>query len=1238
VQANNEEVVLITPDADDRLTIGSTWTFATNTTFVIGMRSAANYGVTHIRGNLQFDAGAAVEVALLDGFNGMGTFYVAYADDITGTLPPAPAGYNMAVEAAGARKRLKLWATLSFPPQIVNNAVSSLTLTSADLIGTLNSAGTDPTVLVQVFWGPVDGGTNKAQWASNTVWDIPSPPDFTPFTNSATLSSNTIYYYTYYASNSVGECWPTPSAKFMTGPVTIEGTDTGAAESPVDSGVLTVRRPDAATNGALTVSIAASGTALTNDYTSSVGMPITNAVFAEGQATVPITLTPVYDTRYEPNETVTLTVSPGSYLVGSPGSATVTITNYDSGETGSRWTGTNNAKWSVSGNWLNGVVPNAVDAIALMKYFITNALTVDLDIDATVGQVVFEDTDGDVSNWTIGGSKTLTFDTSSGNGLVRSVNGANTIQRPVVLNDSVTVDVAGPTQYLAGAVTGGGGVTKVGAGAAQFSSAANDWRGPTVVSNGLLQFSTAYGAPERSDFTIAADGTFNFNAHDVIGSLAGTGNVIGASMTGNNNDQLTFGITEKPTTFNGTVNGMTGGFGFMRKTGTNTFRIVNAPFGGVFSVALTVADGRVLVRDGGNVNATCVVLSGGILEFDDTGIQLQDRFGGPYGNSLSVGGELIARGNTNANTKLGKESNQQLNMNQPGNPTMTLIPGGSGRETQVIQYNGVNNDYFVIGGALAALVRGDGLGQTSGTRSRLTIRSNNFHTEYLVGAGVSGGGVWADTLGSGGTPKVNVVLRMYGDTNSTGNGIGFVTYDQGADHVQDVTDVGVRALTAAEYSNTVASGEGAAITDIQNKRLGTAISGIDAATRINSLVLESGGSLAGAGTLTVHSGMFMSTGTNGSLSVANVQVAGRQITLITPDADDLMTISSALTTTQSQALVKAGYGTAVLTGNNAYTGVTTISRGVLRATDNVGLPTNSNLRFTGGVLESSGTFSRNLGTGGNGVQWFNSLGVSFDMGGFADGGFAANGGSLAIRLNGNTNRVTWDAANFVPGNRALVLGSLTADNVVDFQNALDLGPWSGVTGGRRTIRVVDNPNSAADSAKISGPISGTNADVMLIKDGSGALLLAATNTYAGPTLVAAGTLEFMGTLTGGVTVATGGGISPTTPAGGAATGTVFNGMTFASNATMLVHWYGPDNYDVLDVKGTLTFAAGSRLQIVVVSGQIQGREIYLAFADSIVGLPEVLGPGRYIVTVDDVGGRKALHLRPPPAGAVFILR
>jgi autotransporter-associated beta strand protein len=210
--------------------------------------------------------------------------------------------------------------------------------------------------------------------------------------------------------------------------------------------------------------------------------------------------------------------------------------------------------------------------------------------------------------------------------------------------------------------------------------------------------------------------------------------------------------------------------------------------------------------------------------------------------------------------------------------------------------------------------------------------------------------------------------------------------------------------------------------------------------------------------------------------------------------------------------------------------------------------------------------------------------------------------------------------------------------VVDFQNALDLGPWSGVTGGRRTIRVVDNPNSAADSAKISGPISGTNADVMLIKDGSGALLLAATNTYAGPTLVAAGTLEFMGTLTGGVTVATGGGISPTTPAGGAATGTVFNGMTFASNATMLVHWYGPDNYDVLDVKGTLTFAAGSRLQIVVVSGQIQGREIYLAFADSIVGLPEVLGPGRYIVTVDDVGGRKALHLRPPPAGAVFILR
>ena len=88
--------------------------------------------------------------------------------------------------------------------------------------------------------------------------------------------------------------------------------------------------------------------------------------------------------------------------------------------------------------------------------------------------------------------------------------------------------------------------------------------------------------------------------------------------------------------------------------------------------------------------------------------------------------------------------------------------------------------------------------------------------------------------------------------------------------------------------------------------------------------------------------------------------------------------------------VKQGAGTLMFSGRTTYSGPTTIDSGVLQAVDGVGLPTASNLVFAGSlgqtgvgaVLQSSGTFSRTLGTGVGQVQWI------------GDGGFSANGGPL----------------------------------------------------------------------------------------------------------------------------------------------------------------------------------------------------------------------------------------------------
>ena len=179
----------------------------------------------------------------------------------------------------------------------------------------------------------------------------------------------------------------------------------------------------------------------------------------------------------------------------------------------------------------------------------------------------------------------------------------------------------------------------------------------------------------------------------------------------------------------------------------------------------------------------------------------------------------------------------------------------------------------------------------------------------------------------------------------------------------------------------------------------------------------------------------------------------------------------------------SGVGILSLTGANTYSGTTTVTRGTFRAIDGVGLPSGSNLRFNSitGRFESSGTFTRALGTGAGQVQ-------------VGSGGFSAGGGPLIVRLGGNTNTVTWGSGGFVPASFAL--SSQFADSLVDFQNGIDLA------GGNQQIEVVDNASSATDFAQISGPIS--NGD--LRKPGTGTLILTGANSY-GVTTVEGGTLQ-----------------------------------------------------------------------------------------------------------------------------------
>ena len=108
--------------------------------------------------------------------------------------------------------------------------------------------------------------------------------------------------------------------------VTVAATDANAAEQGTDPGTFTASRTGS-TAAALTVHYSLSGSAANGiDYQS---LP-TSVTIPAGAASANITVRPIDDTQVEGNETVLLTLTAdAAYNVGSPDSATVTITDND---------------------------------------------------------------------------------------------------------------------------------------------------------------------------------------------------------------------------------------------------------------------------------------------------------------------------------------------------------------------------------------------------------------------------------------------------------------------------------------------------------------------------------------------------------------------------------------------------------------------------------------------------------------------------------------------------------------------------------------------------------------------------------------------------------------------------------------------------------------------------------------------------------------------------------------------
>jgi len=119
-------------------------------------------------------------------------------------------------------------------PAITNLAPNTITDTSAKMVGQLTATGYTATA-VSCFWGETDGGTNYSAWQKTNSFGVKRPGIFT---NSVSgLTPGTVYHYRWYATNTHGEAWGTPTKIFATtgGGVTVNNGSGATNITPVSA-------------------------------------------------------------------------------------------------------------------------------------------------------------------------------------------------------------------------------------------------------------------------------------------------------------------------------------------------------------------------------------------------------------------------------------------------------------------------------------------------------------------------------------------------------------------------------------------------------------------------------------------------------------------------------------------------------------------------------------------------------------------------------------------------------------------------------------------------------------------------------------------------------------------------------------------------------------------------------------------------------------------------------------------
>ena len=609
-------------------------------------------------------------------------------------------------------------------------------------------------------------------------------------------------------------------------------------------------------------------------------------------------------------------------------------------------------------------------------------------------------------------------------------------------------------------------------------------------------------------------------------------------------------------------------------------------------------------------------------------------------NLTISGGQLDLLGGMTLNHTV-----QRLTLNSDITGSGTLVKTGAGELTLGSANNsaGFSGDVTVSAGRLNI---GSDSAFSSGTLTLdggvLTNNSASFTLDNPIVLGSGGGGVFVssaaqtltlsgDISGSGTLSKTGGGVLTFSGTNSFSGGLS-VSGTNGVS-ASDGSNLGAGSVTLNEatvltltgssvtLNNAINFAGSATVSNSNAVTLSGVLSGSGSMTKAGAGVLSLSATNTATGSVTVSAGGLSLIGGSSIGNAAEVTVdAGATLTLagggetigalagagnvvlnsynLTTGGNNGSSTFSGVIAGTGSGITKAGTGTFTLTGNNTYTGSTSVSAGTLRLNRNGGaIADTSDVTVASGAtiqFDQNETLGSLAGAGNVNLSTF-TLTTGGSNTSTSLSGVVSGSGNL---IKTGTGTFTLSGANSYTGTTAVTAGVLS----VAGDSNLGAGTVS-ITDSGLTITAattLDNAivltgtgtitNSAA--ATLSGVLSGTGT---LTKSGAGTLQLAATNSYTGTTTVTAGSLLVSGdisasssvsvasgaTLGGtgsvsGVTIASGATLSP--GSGGAGALTITNGLTIAAGGSLMVDVAGTvagTQYDQLIVTGTVDITGAS---------------------------------------------------------------